>query len=384
MRMRDVRRILICGGGIAGLSAAIALRRKGYEAQVFERAQDTHTRGAGFIIWPNGLGSLDKMGLLERVLALGKPVATGGYYTSKGALLSEFSYDKLHQRLGLPILGIRRVDLRDELINALDNDALHLGSEAVGFTQDDLGVTLRFLDGREERGELLIIADGMRSRLRHQMLGQEILKYIGWIGWWGMIPTDSKLFPPSHYREVIGYGQRFGMFSLKPGWTSLYGGWNTPQPAAGFKLLKKDLLERFRGWPEPIETLIEATDEEAMTTGSIYYADPLSSWSTGLVTLLGDSAHPMTADLGQGACQAMEDAVVISECLEQCEDAAMAYRRYEELRIPRANKVARTSRRLGLMRQSANKMVCFLRNAMMKLTPADVFLRSYESLVKMQ
>ena len=179
-----------------------------------------------------------------------------------------------------------------------------------------------------------------------------------------MTPFDLGRLTPG---ETWGRGRRFGQWGMAGGRAYWYAtaerargpGRPAPGPQAG-------LLDLFRGWHAPIEALIEATEEAAILRNDVYDRPPLRRWSVGRVTLLGDAAHPMTPDLGQGACQAIEDAVILADCLAGSEDIAAALRAYESRRIPRTSRVVRESRRAGTIAQWSNPLACKFREALLR------------------
>ena len=190
----------------------------------------------------------------------------------------------------------------------------------------------RFDDGRETRGDLLVGADGLRSVVRSALFGPERPRYGGYTAWRAVTRFDHARVTPG---ETWGRGRRFGQWGMTGARIYWYATESVPEgegdPPEG---RKQGLLKLFRGWHEPVEDLIEATDESAILRNDVYDRPALRRWSVGRVTLLGDAAHPMTPDMGQGACQAIEDAVVLADCLTRWSEVAEALRAYESLRIP--------------------------------------------------
>lgn len=193
--------------------------------------------------------------------------------------------------------------LRFGLAGALDEDAVHLGAECTWFAQDADGITVRFADGREARGDALIGADGLRSTIRMQLLGQSKPRYAGYTLWQGTAEFDSAKYPPGLMRMVWGKGGRFVSYYTSPGRLFWFGVANAPESGTE---RKEAALERFRGWMPPIEELISATPDGSLSRVDMYDREPVSTWGTGRVTLLGDAAHPITVNSGQGAAQTLE------------------------------------------------------------------------------
>ncbi len=374
-----MKRAIVIGGGIGGLTAAIALRRAGVDAVVFERASELREIGAGISIWVNAMKALEKLELADAVRAAGRQEIGGTVRTSSGETLSEIPSDVLEKRFG-PNVVLRRPGLQRALLAALSDGAVRLDAGCVGFRQDSSGVTALFAGGREERGDLLVGADGLSSVVRKQLFGDEEPRYAGFTAWRGLADLGDGREDEGF--EAWGTGQIFGLVSL--GWGRFY--WyatkNAPEgqrdAAAG---RKAELLERFGSWHEPIPSVTQATEETAILRNDVYDRESLKRWGDGRVTLLGDAAHPMTPNLGQGACQAIEDAVVLAECVRGEEDVAAALQLYEEQRRGRTANIVRRSRLLGRVGQLENPLLCGLRNAAVRVMPFRLQLRQLDPIL---
>jgi 2-polyprenyl-6-methoxyphenol hydroxylase-like FAD-dependent oxidoreductase len=256
------------------------------------------------------------------------------------------------------------------------------GKELVGFEQTCDSVHAFFADETEERGAVLVGADGLRSRVRGRLFGDERPRYAGYTSWRGVAP-ESELVPVGGGFESWGRGRRFGCAHVGGGRVYWFATRNAPEggddgPAGS----RATLLEAFRGWHEPVEPLIRATEEDAILRTDIYDRDPLGKiWGEGRTTLLGDAAHPMTPNLGQGACQAIEDTVVLARCLRESGESAGALRRYEALRSDRTAAIVRRSRRIGWVGQLENPFLCRLRERALKLIPVEMQLRQIQEVV---
>lgn len=358
---------IIIGGGIGGLTAAIALRRKGIDAVVYERATELHEVGAGISLWANAVKALGKLGLAEVVKAAGAPGLGGFIGVPQGAVLSRISSATLEQRFGAANLGIHRAELQRILFDRLGHDAIHLGATCVGFEQDDQGVIARFEDGREARGDVLIGADGIHSVVRGQLYKIDKLRYSGYTAWRGVTAGYGLVAHKDAAFETWGQGRRFGHLPIGQGRVYWFAVRNARAGAVDAPIGRKaEVQALFNGWHAPIEALIEATDETAILRNDIYDREPLKQWTHGRVTLLGDAAHPMTPNLGQGACQAIEDAVVLANRLAERDSADEALLSYEMHRIQRANLIVRQSWQLGRVAQWENPLACAVRDTLMR------------------
>src|SRR5712691_9838434 len=374
------KKVLIIGGGIGGLSAAIALRRAGIEAAVFESGNELREIGAGLTLWANAVRALHKLGLADELEAIGMPIAHGGVRSWRGDVLSETLVEQ-PKRFGTGATVVHRAELLAVLSTALGERAVQLNARCVGFKQDDTGVWAQFADGQEAYGDILIGADGIHSVIRAQLFGKMQPRYSGYTGWRGIAKFEHELFP-SGTTELWGGGRRFGLAPIPQRRVFWYATLNVPEGTPDKAIGRKQrLLELFRGWHEPIEAVLEATEESAILHNDIYDREPLRHWSKGRVTLLGDAAHPMTPNLGQGACQAIEDAVVLAKCLQENSNVVSAAQLYEKRRIKRANRVVQQSWRIGQIGQLEHPLARWVRDAMMKSAPSRLQLRQFEWVV---
>ncbi|WP_337175732.1 FAD-dependent monooxygenase [Paludisphaera sp.] len=354
---------LIVGGGIGGLAAGVALRRRGWDVAVFERTPTIAAVGAGISLWGNALDCLDRLGVLP-ALRPGATSEAGAIRADRGDVLMAIRPEDVGATADRLVWMVHRADLHAALLDALGADAVRAGAECVAVGQDDSGAWARFADGTEARGDVLVGADGLRSTVRAALFGAAPPRYAGYTAWRGVCPFDPERLAPG---ESWGRGRRFGCLPMSNRRAYWFAVADAPEgetdPPGGRKAL---LLELFRGWHAPVEDLIRATDESTILRNDIYDRPPLRRWSVGRVTLLGDAAHPMTPNLGQGACQAIEDAVVLAQELADATPDAIpaALRRYDARRVPRAARIVRASRQVGAVAQWSNPLACKLRNAL--------------------
>ncbi len=370
---------IIVGGGIGGLTAAIALERAGMQAHVYERAAELREVGAGISLWANAIHALDAIGLGDAIRTRSLSGSRAEIRTWRGRVLAAVSYDELIRRFGEAVVMIHRADLLGVLAQEIDPGRLRLNHECNGFVQDAEGVTVRFTNGETARGDVLIGADGLRGVVRGQLLGDAPPRYSGYTGWRAVLRPKQ---PAMAVSESWGAGQRFGIAPMADGRVYWYATQNGP---AGQRdpegQAKQHVLRLFRGWHEPVESLIEECTDSAILRNDIYDREPLARWSEGRVTLLGDAAHPTTPNLGQGGCMAMEDGVVLAVCLGKSSSIGEGLRAYEERRIPRTREIVLASRRIGDFSQWANPLLRGLRDAAVWVTPRKVTVRQFLSVV---
>ncbi len=372
-------RAIVVGAGIGGLTTAIALRRVGVEAVVFEKAPELREIGAGISVWTNAMKALEKIGVADAVRAVGRQEIGGTVRSWNGKRITEVPAEVLEKRFGLNVV-LTRPKLQETLLAALPDDAIRLDAECVGFRQDGSGVTALFSGGREERGDLLVGADGLHSVVRERLFGDRKPRYAGFTAWRGLADLGDGREGDGF--EAWGRGNIFGLISLGHGRFYWYATKNAPEGQEGAPEGRKaELMELFGGWHEPIPTVIKATEEAAILRNDVYDREPLKRWGRGRVTLLGDAAHPMTPNLGQGACQAIEDAVALAEFVLRETDVQGALRGYEDRRAGRVANIVRRSRLLGKAAQLENPLLCAVRNAAAGAMPLRLQLRQLDPIL---
>jgi 2-polyprenyl-6-methoxyphenol hydroxylase-like FAD-dependent oxidoreductase len=242
---------------------------------------------------------------------------------------------------------MHRAELLALLARHMDPTRLHLGRACVRAEQDSEGITARFDTGETVYGDGLIGADGLRSVVRTQLFGRQIVRYAGYTGWRAIVNfSESPNLLPS---ETWGRGRRFGIVPMGRGLVYWFATQNAPEGQRDpVGRIKETLAQVFWGWHQPIEALIAATREDSILRNDIYDVAPLPRFVQGRVALLGDAAHATTPNLGQGACQAIEDSIVIAVCLKTAGQVEAGLLEYERRRMPRVSEISLRSRNLGV------------------------------------
>jgi 2-polyprenyl-6-methoxyphenol hydroxylase-like FAD-dependent oxidoreductase len=355
-------RAVVVGAGLGGLCAAIALQEQGHEVVVFERSDTVASGGVGIAVGPNALAALARLGAADEVLARGNTAAGRRVYDWRGRKLSEGPW-----KGGV----VRRSDLYAALASRVRAEVRY-GQTCVGVGQDERAAVARFEDGSEEACDVVIAADGLRSTLRRQLFADGDPIYRGSTSFRGVAQITHPLIE-NHIIESWGRGRRIGLQNLGRGWTYWFTAWNAPKgsfvPAEEGKRM---LLERYRGWHEPIADVLEATDVDRILQTDLSDRDPLPRWVVGRVALVGDAAHPMTPDLGQGGAQAIEDGVVLGDVVRPDADPVLALHEYERRRMPIAYDILRRARRHYRIAQLENPLACAVRNQTVRILPSAV------------
>ncbi len=379
--------VVIIGGGIGGLCAAIALRQAGLKAAVYERAEAYRPLGAGLSLWPNAMRAFEVLGLAQEVAGVGASWRETVMHRWDGKVLSRLAVEALCREVGQPTVGLLRSELQRVLLRALGPDVVHLGAACTGFHVEGEEVRVTFADGQEVRGDCLIGADGLHSVVRQRLFPEVRPRYGGRTSWRGVVNVPSEVIPAGSQFELYGPGARFGIAHIGRG---AEGTWRmywfllTPAPEGGQDAEgghQEAVLSHVRGWCEPVESLVRATPESDILRTDIHYLEPLPRWGEGPVTLLGDSAHAMVTDMGQGACQAIEDALVLAKLLREDSDRARALRAYEVKRQPRTAYVSELSLRSGAIRYLRNPVARWGRDLLMQALPPSVVLNQLRRVV---
>ena len=369
------KKLIISGGGIGGMAAALALHRAGMQVTVYERSPAFSEVGAGMSLWPNATRVLRSLDVLGPILEGGEPVLQFDLRRPDGTLISGIPMTGYQT----PALCIHRADLHLALRDRLPEGCLVSGRRVEGFSQYADGVAVRFASGPDEEADGLIAADGIHSVVRAQIHGAGDPTYRGYTIWRGIAPGIQGA-AGGHISETWGRGRRFGIMPMGGDRVCWYATLNcAPLQPDAQQGRKAQVLSLFREWHSPISALVEATDPADIIRHDAQDRNPIGGWGDGRVTLLGDAAHPITPNVGQGACMAIEDAACLAKSLCALPDVALAFRSYEETRGPRTARIARQARRIGAIGQWENPWIVRGRDFLTRLVlsrPPDAQLNA--------
>ncbi|WP_404804804.1 FAD-dependent monooxygenase [Microbispora sitophila] len=355
---------VVIGGGIGGLAAALALHRIGWHATVLERAPELREIGAGMSQAPNALRALDELGVGERARAVGVPTyATGNLRTPDGRYLQ-----RAHPGDPAPLLGFHRADLHRVLLEAIPSGWIRPGAEVTAIRQDKESVTVRCGDDELSAG-LVIAADGIRSTARRLLWPDAPPpRFLGRTAWLGISETPG--MPGSMTLGPGGYFLIHPVARDRAYWAYVT---SADRPGIRYDSEKGELLERVGDWHDPVPAMVEATAPERVIRIDIHDLDPLPTYVKGRVVLLGDAAHAMSPDRGQGAGQSLEDAVVLAAAIANEPTVDDALRCYDAERRPRTQATAMGARKDGA--RSTFKGAYRLMTPMLRLVPASLWRR---------
>lgn len=345
--------ILIAGAGIGGLSAALALLKRGFDVDVYEQAAELGEVGAGLQLSPNGNRVLFELGLREQIekvaaLPVGKEIRL--WNTGQTWDLFDLGAESI-ERYGYPYFMIHRADLHRILVDGVRSykpDAIHLDHRVSHFEQDKGGASLHFDKHPSVRGAALIGADGVHSRVRQGLFGQDSPIFTGCVAWRGLVPMEK--LPQELRRSVgtnwVGPGAHVVHYPVRRGELLNFVGIVERNDWGVESWTERGTVEEcardFADWNEDVHAIIKLLDRPYKW--ALMGREPLPRWSKGVVTLLGDSCHPTLPFLAQGAIMAIEDGLVLARCIEaRFEKIDVALQAYENLRIERTSKIVRGS-----------------------------------------
>lgn len=358
----------IVGGGIAGLSVALALSQRGHRPRVYERGAGPATMGAGVTLWPNASLVLDALGMLPDIAAAGgRPVAMRRRDPA-GNPLGGIDITLLDRLMGYPTHTILRRDLLSVLLDHVAQAGIEVvyGHRAVGIDLDGTGrAVARFDNGVCIRPDLLVGADGrMGSVARQFVAGDNKPVYQGFVNWIGVASGAGALVDEMAIQDYWGVGERFGVVPVRPDLVYWAAAQARPlSEAQGGADLRAEVQSRFGGWAEPVSRIIQATSAHALRLIAVHDLEPLLVWSRANVLLVGDAAHAPLPTSGQGACQALEDAWHLACCLDDASAGlAAALQRFTELRAPKTAQLTHQARGFAQGLFATDPEACRIRN----------------------
>ncbi|PPC04875.1 FAD-dependent urate hydroxylase HpxO [Acinetobacter pittii] len=341
--------VVIIGAGMGGLTTGIALKKFGHQVRIFEQTEKILPVGAAISLWSNGVKCLNYLGLTDKIAKLGGQMDDLAYVDGlTGDVMTQFSLLPLIEEVGQRPYPVARADLQNMLMDEFGRDQIYLGKKMVSLEDKADYVEVHFADGSSTQADLLIGADGTHSLTRTYVLGQQVQRrYAGYVNWNGLVEISEDLAPAQQWTTYVGEGKRASLMPVADG--KFYFFLDVPLPAGldnNRDEYKKLLKQYFVDWCQPVQQLIERLDPQKTNRVEIHDIEPFTQFYKGRVVILGDAAHSTTPDIGQGGCQAMEDAIYLARSLQintlGLEDAL---RRYQNKRNERANELVLRARK---------------------------------------
>ncbi len=335
----DVKNVAIIGAGLGGLATALAIRKQGIDVQVYEKAKEFGEAGSGLALFPNGLKFLETIepGIVETIKNSGCPISRLVFKNISGETIKTTSTDKIVEKYGQTIVTVWWYRLQKILASLLPEKSIHLDCRCIGWEQSDDSVIINFENGKTVQADLVIGADGLNSVVRNKLVGDGEPRYLRSMSWRAVIKCEQKLLNPNEIVRFISERQFLFLINVGNGYLS----WVTRKFApechisTNVEEMKSRILQDLTNWAAPIRHLIEITPPEKIFESPICDRLPISSWSQGRVTLVGDAAHPMSPSMGQGANSTFEDAWVLAQCISLFSTIEEALIEYEKKRSER-------------------------------------------------
>jgi 2-polyprenyl-6-methoxyphenol hydroxylase-like FAD-dependent oxidoreductase len=377
----------IIGGGIGGLTTAIALQQSGIDFEIFEAAPELKPVGAGIVMASNAMQVFQRLGIENKIVAAGFEIHNACVVDQSFKTVSEISVKKkITPRFGIGNYAIHRGQLQQTLLNEIDRDKIKLSKRLVSLIQQSNKVEIKFEDGSTTEADVVIGADGIKSVIRKNIFGEVPLRYSGQTCWRGMtkfsLPANMKL----NSYEMWGKqkGARFGFVPTAQDevyyFTTFFTEANGKDEPGQ---VKKKLLNLYSAFGNIPTQLIEATAEENIIRSDINDFIPIKQWWKGRVILIGDAAHATTPNLGQGGCQAVEDAFVLAKCLRENPLPEKAFEEFQRIRYAKALHVVNTSWSLGRMTNIGSPILQSVRNGLMRMIPESTAIKQMDKILKL-
>ncbi|MBC9228202.1 FAD-dependent urate hydroxylase HpxO [bacterium SPL81] len=311
--------IAIVGAGMGGLTAGIALKKFGHQVTIYEQAAEILPVGAAISLWSNGVKCLNYLGLTEQIQTLGGEMESLAYIDGlNDQTMTQFDLTPLYKEVGQRAYPVARADLQQLLMETFGLENIKLGMKMTEIEDQSEYVNIHFADGSHIKADLLIGADGTHSITRKFVLDYQVeRRYAGYVNWNGLVQIDEKIAPAQQWTTYVGEGKRVSLMPVAE--NRFYFFFDVPIESGlpnQREQYKTELKKYFKDWCAPVHQLIDCLDEQKTNRVEIHDIEPFMNFYKGRVVLLGDAAHSTTPDIGQGGCQAMEDAIYLARALQ--------------------------------------------------------------------
>ncbi len=360
-------KIVIIGGGIGGLTTALALQKSNLDVTIYESAPEIKPVGAGIIMANNAMQVFDKLGIRQKIEQAGHKISTIKITDPQLKTLSGIQLNKFERKYGVHNIAIHRGDLQMILAGEIGFENIKLSKRLSKIEQGNCGYQLTFEDGTIVNAEAVIGADGIKSVVRHQILNIGKLRSTQQKCWRGVSEFDWATKYSHQAYEAWGKGRRFGFVRINDQKVYWYAVVNE-------NLVKNpdNLKELFAEFSPEVPRMISETPKEKIFLSDIIDLEPIFQWQKDRVCLIGDAAHATTPNMGQGACQAIEDAYLLGKLFSEGKSVNEVFTQYEKIRMEKAHYIVNTSSTIGKVSHYENSLAIWLRNTLLKATPGSI------------
>jgi len=369
--MKDT--ITIIGAGIGGLTTALTLQQKGFRFSVYESAAEIKPVGAGIILANNAMQIMQKLGLQGKLERAGNRISAMKITDQNLKTLSIVDLTSFEQKYKVSNLAIHRGDLQKILAQEIGLENINF-SKRLAKVEKNTSYNLTFADNSTLQTAIIIGADGIKSVVRNQLFAESTIRNANQICWRGVGEIDLPKQYHHELNEAWGTGKRFGFVKISA--RKVY--WYALANAKDYTGKGVNLAELFQDFHPDILAIIQASIPSKVITSDITDLQPIKKWQAENVCLVGDAAHATTPNLGQGACQAIEDAYVLGKCLENESNVQTAFKNYEQLRIKKAHAIVNTSWQVGKLAHLDNQLGIWFRNKARKYMPPSANRKQLE------
>lgn len=370
----------IIGAGIGGLTAAIAFEKKGFHPKIYEQADTLKTVGAGIILASNAMQVYKKLGLEEELKSQGISLNTMNITNDKLEVLSKVDLTYFKAKYNIQSLAIHRGNLQEILLNNLKNTEIFLDHKLKNINKNDSGCQFNFENGKSINSNLVIGADGINSKVRTTLFPKSEIRSMNQVCWRGVTKFELPSIYKNQLNEAWGNGDRFAFVQFSPNHIYWYAVKSYKESKDEFS--GNDLNLYFHKYPSIVQEIIKATPAK-LHTSIMQDLKPIKNWYDNFICLIGDAAHATTPNMGQGACQSIEDAYVLADCLSKQKDSD-AFKTYQNLRMAKAHQVVNQSWQIGKISHWTNPLGIAFRNYMLKIVPDKLTQMQLEKLFQLE
>jgi 2-polyprenyl-6-methoxyphenol hydroxylase-like FAD-dependent oxidoreductase len=379
--MAELERVVVVGGGVGGLTVALALQKTGVEVEVHEKYPQLAGRATGFTLWSYAIKHLRDLGLQDPT-RIGSPIEVTEIHNQKGDLIEEMPVGEVSSKLGAPSCDVNRRDLQRVAIQMLGDGIVHMGSECVDVELDGDTATAVLADGGRAEGTLVIGADGAHSITRNKIAPDAKIDYSGFSGWGGVLEEfEHELMKPNRHIEIWARGSKGGVADIGNGAVRWYVTRRGPAGEGG-PVDKDEILEHIDGWYELLRAAVEAADPASIVTTEAWDMEPIDRWFDGRLVLLGDSAHLTTPFASMGACMTIDDAVKLVDHLTSASTVEEGLSAYQEDRKKRDEDTVKEARKMGKLQHVHSLVISWLRDEGFHHIPPDKMREVTEEMAK--